>query len=129
MDANEVFHHYDTISRRRALTESESRALERAVRQLDRIGCVKYTDWTQAEDEKLMSMKQAGRSYTEIGAALGRSKPSCSYRHRKLTAMATVAKRQKRYAQTIERNEDIIAGRVQASGEYTYRLAKAAGLV
>jgi len=59
----------DALSRERALTETESRVLQRAVRR--DAGWRK--SWTKQEDEMLHKMRRAGLSSVQMGEKLHRS--------------------------------------------------------
>ena len=125
--ATEVYNHFHTLSLKQALTEPESRALERAIKQLAAIGEPKTTPWTVKEDDMLMSMRRRGVAYSTISAKLCRTKSSCAARHRRLTTINASQDRQERYAAVVERNESIVAGRLRVTLLARARLARAHG--
>lgn len=82
--AQQTYKYLDDLSRTRALTLRESIALQRAISHLDNIGVIDPRKWTPEDDAVMRNMHAKGHSFTEIGAALGRSKSACWCRFKRI---------------------------------------------
>lgn len=129
--AEETHNRFHTISLNRALTEPESRTLERAIKQIDAIGTDPVGPWTSDEDASLMELRRAGKSFDTISRRLRRSKMSCYSRYRRISRGATVDKvlmvverRQERYWQVVAAND----AAVEQGTRYKGRVAKRGNL-
>lgn len=76
----QIFQTLDAVSRRRALTDSESRQLERAIRAMDAAKGTKEPEWSAAESKALKEMIAKGCRVKAIAPAFGRT-PTALYRH------------------------------------------------
>lgn len=96
-----VFNHYDSLSRRRALLDHESRALERAIRELDG-GVIRPThskrgyahephEWSDDEDALILRERRLGVSFRVIGIKMGRTKSAVHNRYMRLMRDAVPA--------------------------------------
>lgn len=124
--ATDVYNHYNALSQERALTEPESRALERAIRELDRVGTVKYGPWTEYEDARLRLLKRQGQSFEQIAATLHRTKNSCANRYTRIAILELHQERQRKMAATVRKNELIRKGKVAANPFYADSLDRTA---
>ncbi len=77
----------DALSRKRALTEEESRRLERAIYLADHAPQKERFYWTVQMDRKLMDMRQRGVKFAEIAAELGVTAKSAEIRMSRLRKM------------------------------------------
>ena len=66
----EVIQHLDRVSRSRALTDQESRDLEKAIRAQSRSQPSTQTAWCPALDRRVIALVEEGKTFAEIGAAL-----------------------------------------------------------
>ena len=77
----------DALSRKRALTEEESRRLERAIYLADHDPQKERFYWTVQMDRKLLDMRQRGVKFAEIAAELGVTAKSAELRMSRLRKM------------------------------------------
>lgn len=77
----------DALSRKRALTDEESRRLERAIYLADHAPQKERFYWTVQMDRKLMDMRQRGVKFAEIAAELGVTAKSAEIRMSRLRKM------------------------------------------
>jgi hypothetical protein len=85
-----IISHLDALSRLRALTDAESKSLERAIKEEMRLSSVLgqrtlgFRPWTATEDQNLLTMVREGKTFRQAGEALDRSLASCSSRFQRL---------------------------------------------
>ena len=77
----------DALSRKRALTEEESRRLERAIYLADHAPQKERFYWTAQMDRTLLDMRQRGVKFAEIATELGVTAKSAEIRMSRLRKM------------------------------------------
>lgn len=81
----QTFDKLDTISRSRALTESESMLLEVAIQEIDNASKVERARaWSEPEDARLIDLVRSGVAIKEAGRRIGRSPSGAVARYSRL---------------------------------------------
>jgi hypothetical protein len=87
-----TFDRLDALSRKRALTDTESAMLEKAIREMDAAEATKAATgqplqhWTPEEDARLCDLIADGCSIAAAGRIMGKSKGSAAGRFKRIRA-------------------------------------------
>lgn len=90
--SREAFARLDALSRTRALTNAETTELARAIKIIDQTkNEFAAVGWTAQQDEQLLSLRTAGKTFSAIGEVMGISKASAAARFDRLRRKGAVA--------------------------------------